>query len=286
MPLAREASCSQMKRWVSDQPGPRYCLVQSGALERVLCRMQWHSSICSSPDWGRASPTDSCPQSRHAPRRKMPRPRAIASAPLAMPLPLLAKGTDFHLERPRALRLLVKLPIGARDRCGRHQQIRVVERVCTKSLETTLPHPFGVNTGIDDEMRDVDILRPQFARHCLRDSAQAKFSASERRKAGAATERGGRTGEEDVARPARNHQPSRLAAGEEAGIARHLPHLTEHALGGIEDRKIDVGADVEDADFHRCVLVGVVEERDDLLFLARIERACLDLAADRLDLLD
>ena len=34
------------------------------------------------------------------------------------------------------------------------------------------------------------------------------------------------------------------------------------------------------------MLVGVVEEGDDLLFLARIERTGVDLAAGRLDLLD
>ena len=95
-----------------------------------------------------------------------------------------------------------------------------------------------------------------------------------------------RAGEEDVALAARQHQPRRLASGEEAGIAGHLPHFPEHPLGGFQDREIDVGADVEDADFQRRMLVGVIEEGDDLLLLARIERTGMDLAAGRLDLLD
>src|SRR5262249_41517927 len=59
-----------------------------------------------------------------------------------------------------------------------------------------------------------------------------------------------------------------------------------HALSGIEDREVDVGADIEDAGLHRRMLVRIVEERDDLLFLARIERTGMDLAAGGLDLLD
>src|SRR6202011_1463326 len=93
-------------------------------------------------------------------------------------------------------------------------------------------------------------------------------------------------GKEDVARPALNHQPRRLAAGKEAGIAGHFPDFPEHALGGLEDREIDVGADVEDADLQRRVLVGVVEEGDDFLLLARVERTGMDLAAGGLDLPD
>ena len=147
-------------------------------------------------------------------------------------------------------------------------------------------NPFGIDAGIDDQMRDMDVLRAQFARHRLRHGAQAEFGAGKRRIAGAATERRGGAGEEDVALAARQHQPRRLASGEEAGVARHLPDLPEHPLGGVEDREVDVGADVEDADLHRRVLVGIVEEGDDLLFLARVERTGVDLAARGLDLLD
>ena len=96
----------------------------------------------------------------------------------------------------------------------------------------------------------------------------------------------GRAGEEDIAFAARQHQARRFAAGEKAGIAGHFPDLAEHALGRIQNRKIDVGADVEDADLERRVLVGIAEEGDDLLLLARIERARVNFAAGLLDLLD
>src|SRR5262249_44121095 len=93
-------------------------------------------------------------------------------------------------------------------------------------------------------------------------------------------------GEEDIALPTRQHQPRRLATRQEARIACHLPDLAEHALGGIEDREVDVGADIEDAGLHRRMLVRIVEERDDLLFLARIERTAMALAAAGVQPLD
>src|SRR5207245_5753621 len=75
----------------------------------------------------------------------------------------------------------------------------------------------------------------------------------------------------------------RLAPGEEAGIAGHLPDLAEYALGGLQDREVDVGADIEDADFERRMLVGVIEERDNLILLARIERTRVDRKSTRLN---
>src|SRR5215470_6089490 len=206
--------------------------------------------------------------------------------PRTSSLPLFAERTDFQLEGPGALWLLVELPVGFRDGCRRHQQIRIIQRVRAQRLDAPLPYPFGIDPGIDDEMGDVDVLRPELARHRLRDRAQAELRAGECRIADTAAQARGGAGEEDVALAARQHQPRRLAAGEEAGIAGHLPDFSEHPLGGVEDREIDVGADVEDADFQRRMLVGVVEEGNDLLLLARIERSGVDLAAGRLDLLN
>src|SRR6478672_6280081 len=101
-------------------------------------------------------------------------------------LPLFAERADFHLERPGAFRLLVELPIGARDRGRRHQQVRIVQRLLAPYLFAALAHPGGVNAGIDDEMRDMNVLRPQFARHRLRDPAQAELGAGKGGKAAAA----------------------------------------------------------------------------------------------------
>src|SRR5262249_30011221 len=144
----------------------------------------------------------------------------------------------------------------------------------------------GVDTGIDNEMRDVDILRPQLARHRLRNRPQAELGAGKSSIPGTAAQRRSRPGKEYFPPAARHHQPRRLAAGEEAGIAGHLPDFAEHALGGVENRKIDIGADIEDADLQRRVLVRFAEKGGDSLLVARIQRARVDLAGRRFDLLD
>src|SRR5262249_52737902 len=104
-------------------------------------------------------------------------------------------------------------------------------------------------------------------------------------KARAAAKRGGSSREEDVALPARHHQPRRFAPSDKAGPASHLPHLAKYAIGGLQNREIDIGTDIEDADFERRVLVGVIEEIGRLLLLPRVKRAAEDGAAGGFHLL-
>src|SRR5450432_650471 len=218
--------------------------------------------------------------------RKAASSRDKLSSIAPLPLPLLAEGTYLQLERPGAARLLVELPVGFRDRRRRHQEIGVIEGIRSQSLDPPLTHPFGVDAGVDDEMGNMDVLRAEFARGRLGDGPQAKLGAGEGRIAGSAAQARGRAGEEDIALAPGQHQARGFAAGEKAGIAGHLPDLPEHALRGIENREVDVGADVENADLERRMLVGVSEEGDDFLLLARIERARVDFSPRGLDLLD
>jgi hypothetical protein len=74
-----------------------------------------------------------------------------------------------------------------------------------------------------------------------------------------------------MAAGARHHVARRLAPAQEAGVTRHLPHLAEHPLGGLEQWEIHIGADIEYADFERRSRIGVLEEDRDLLFLAGIQ---------------
>src|SRR5882762_7908520 len=127
-----------------------------------------------------------------------------------LPLPLLAEGAYFQLERPGALRLLIELPVGFRDRRRRHQEVRVVEGIRPKCLDPPLAHPFGVDAGVDNEVSDVDVLWAQFARGRLRDRTQAELGAGERSVSGSTAQGGGRPGEEDIALPARQHQANRF----------------------------------------------------------------------------
>src|ERR1700722_19906239 len=129
---------------------------------------------------------------------------AIRYSPFAS-LPLFPERADFKLERPGAARLLVKLPVGGRDRRRRHQQIRIIERLLAPELLAALPYPCGVDAGIDNQMRDVDVLRPELARHRLRHRAQSEFGAGKGRKAAATAQRRGRAGEEYIALAAWHH---------------------------------------------------------------------------------
>src|SRR4051812_4066364 len=135
-------------------------------------------------------------------------------------------------------------------------------------------------------MRNVNVLWAQLPRGRLCNGPQAELGAGKGRISRPTAKARGRAGEEDIALAAGKHQPCRFAAGEKAGIAGHFPDLAEHALGGFQNRKVDIGADVENAHLERRMLVGIAEERDDLLLLACIERACVNFPAGLLDLLD
>jgi hypothetical protein len=58
----------------------------------------------------------------------------ISRTPATFPLPLLAEGSDFQLERPGAAWLLIELPVGFRDRRRRHQEIGVIEGTRSQRL--------------------------------------------------------------------------------------------------------------------------------------------------------
>src|ERR1700733_9362637 len=109
-------------------------------------------------------------------------------------------------------------------------------------------------------MRDMDILRSQFARRTLRHRTQSELRRRERREAAAATQAGGRASKEDRSPTARQHQPSRLPPGEKAGIAGHLPHFSKYPFGRFKQWKVDIGADVEDADLQRRLAIRLLQE--------------------------
>jgi hypothetical protein len=48
-----------------------------------------------------------------------------------------------------------------------HELVRIeaLQRLGAGLLADALAHEGGVDSGIDDEMRDVDVLRPELARH-------------------------------------------------------------------------------------------------------------------------
>ncbi len=183
--------------------------------------------------------------------------------------------------RPAVAFLRVQIPVSLGDGLRVHELVGFdgSDRRIAAARADAFAHELGVDARVDDEMGDVDVLRPQFARHALRDGPKAEFRRGEGGVADAAAQGGSGAGEKDSALPARQHQARRLAAREKAGIAGHLPHLAEDALGGVEQRKVHVGAGVEDADLQRRVRIGFGEEGGDVFLLAGVQRAGLAAAA-------
>src|SRR5258707_11973898 len=87
---------------------------------------------------------------------------AIRYSPLPIRplLPLLAEGADLHLERPCSARLLVELPVGLRNRGGRHQQVRILPRLPSPDFFAAVPHPGGIHPRIHHQMPYMDVLWP------------------------------------------------------------------------------------------------------------------------------
>src|SRR5580692_1189318 len=157
-------------------------------------------------------------------------PRLPFSPPASAPLPFLSERPDFLLEGPGVARLLIELPIGLRHRGRPHQAIgiEIFDRLGALPVSDELAHPFGVDTGIDHEMGDMDVFGTEFARHRLRDRAQSELGAGKCRKARSATQACRCACEKDVALATGKHQTRGLPAGQETGIAGHLPNLAEN----------------------------------------------------------
>src|SRR5271154_2022899 len=202
--------------------------------------------------------------------------------------PFLSEGADLLLECPRVARLLVKLPIrlGHRDRPHESRRVEVLHRLFAFPFLDSLAHPGGIDARIYDEMSDVNVLRAKLPCGALRNGAQAEFRGRECRVSDTAAHAGSRPGEEDRSAAAREHQAGRFPARDESRIAGHLPDFAEHAVGSFEQRKIHVGADVEDTNFQRRVLVGVLQKCGQLVLLARVERPRRNFAAACFDLRD
>src|SRR6185437_5950723 len=81
--------------------------------------------------------------------------------------------------------------------------------------------------------------------------------------------------------------PRRLAADQEAGVTGKLPCLEEQLFRGLDQRLVDVGAGVEQADLDRSDLAfNASEDVLDLLFVTRIHTESIGFLTFGLKLVD
>src|SRR5512143_2927383 len=101
--------------------------------------------------------------------------------------------------RPGIARLPVQLPIALGNGLRIDDAIALLQSVALRKI---LADEFGVDGGVDDDVRHVYALRTEFARHALRERAQAVLGAGERREAVAAAHAGRGAGKKNrTARP-------------------------------------------------------------------------------------
>src|SRR5690242_11147006 len=92
-------------------------------------------------------------------------------------------ASEWFLERaqidlvaPGRRMLPVDLPVGLGDRVDIEQAVRALLRA---PLRETAVDPLAVDAAVDHDMRDMQALRPELARHGLRDGAQARLGGRE-----------------------------------------------------------------------------------------------------------
>src|SRR5277367_828629 len=135
-------------------------------------------------------------------------------------------------------------------------------------------------------MGDVDALRPQFARHGLRQSPQSEFGACERCVSDSAAQPSGRSGKENCAFSARYHDPSRLAPGKKSRPACHLPHLAKYPVRRLQNGELNIRPNIENANLEGRIRLGLRQEGGNLLRDSSIECSPERRAAESFDLGD
>src|SRR5215217_2269119 len=122
------------------------------------------------------------------------------------------------------------------NRFPRSRQCR--ETVLPTSLDQgrrTLAQAFAINATVDHNMGYMDAEWPIFARHALRDHAQASFGCRKMRKSRFAANARRSAGEHDAAAPER-HEPARcFAPDQEAAETADAPEILKLLRGQLAE---------------------------------------------------
>src|SRR5258705_9571895 len=154
--------------------------------------------------------------------RLVPTPQSVRSGMAAI-LPVLDGRAEVEFMGPAVAGLLMREPVGFSDRRRFCQTVRrnIAGLDAFRCLHALMDR-FAVDSGVDQEMYDMDILRPEFARHRLGYRAKSELCGGECRKTQAATDAGGCSRKEDGAATARKHVARRLAAAQKPAVTSKL----------------------------------------------------------------
>src|SRR5579862_9238825 len=95
--------------------------------------------------------------------------------------PFLPKRANLLLKGPCVGWLLIQLPVRVRHRLGSHQAARrkTFQRSGAFLLADPIAYPLRIDSGINDQMRDVNVFWSELARCALRDCAKAELGTGE-----------------------------------------------------------------------------------------------------------
>src|SRR3954447_6905463 len=181
---------------------------------------------------------------------------------MSLMLPIFYSGTKIEFMGPAVAALLMSKPIRFGNRGGLGQAVRRdLAGLDPPGRLHALMDGFAIDAGVDDEMDDVNILRPELARHGLGQRAETEFGRCKRSKPLAAADACGRTGKKDGAASAGQHDARRFAPHQEAGVAGQLPGLEEELFGSFQQGLVYVRTGIEQADLDRADIAFDVREQ-------------------------
>ena len=121
--------------------------------------------------------------------------------------------------------------------------------------------PLALDAAVDDDMRHMDPLWVQLARHALREAAERKLAHRERRRLRVALDAGGGPGEHHAAVLLRQHALDRLLTHQEAAEGGGHQGLFDLRRIEFGDRPAGAIARIVDYDLRRTeVAVQVIEQ--------------------------
>src|SRR5260370_26744086 len=208
----------------------------------------------------------------------VPTPQGMRFSDLSLSL---HSGPQVKLVCPAVFALAVGEPVclGDRRRLGQTVGGNVVRFDSGCGFHSSMDR-FAVDTGVDQQMHNVDVFGTKLSRHGLRDRAQAKLGCSERSESFSAANTGRRPRKQDCPAAATGHVMCRFAPNKKTSVARKLPGLKEQLLGGFQQRLVHIRTGVEKTDFNGAdILLDLRKQLLDFLLLARIDAKGVKLGA-------